>query len=77
MVTVNSPLTIFSFSHQTCDSRHDEGEEVVSADMMKVTVIPILPMKENIFTSRLAAFNETFAVLISQEKGRKTSRRQL
>ena len=38
-------------------------EMVVSADMMRIAVLPILPHKTCVFTSRLIAYNETFVSL--------------
>jgi hypothetical protein len=46
------------------DREWKKDELVVSADLMKVMVLPILPEKEAIFTPRLVVYNETFAVLI-------------
>ena len=41
-----------------------DEELIVSADMMKVVVLPILPVKQCYFVPRLVAFNETFSVLM-------------
>ena len=41
----------------------DEDELVVSADMMRIAVLPIMPHKTCVFTSRLIAYNETFVPL--------------
>ena len=40
-----------------------EDDLFVSADMMRVTLLPILPHKVCAFTPRLIAYNETFAAL--------------
>jgi hypothetical protein len=46
----------------------EQGEVVVSADLMKVVVLPSLPHKICLFTSRLIAFNMTFALLKPEKK---------
>ena len=51
------------------DREWDSAEVVVSADLMKVFVLPVLPFKECVFTSRLVAFNLTFALLNGKKKG--------
>ena len=38
-----------------------DGEIIVSADMMRIFLLPQLPHKECIFTSRLVVYNETFS----------------
>ena len=64
-----------------CEYRADADREwrkdelIVSADMMKITVVPILPVKEAVFTSRLICYNETFSVLMPESKTRKAERR--
>lgn len=45
------------------DRDWEKDEIVVSADMMKVSLLPELPYKECLFTSRMVVFNETFEVL--------------
>ena len=45
-----------------------EDELVVSADLMKVSLIPIMPHKSAIFTPRLVVFNETFAPLLKVKR---------
>ena len=42
-----------SMYRQDADREWTDDEVVVSADMMKVTVLPIIPVKEAIFTQRL------------------------
>ncbi|KAF0305664.1 hypothetical protein FJT64_022748 [Amphibalanus amphitrite] len=42
---------------------------------MMVNVLPILPVKEAIFTQRLPVYNETFSLLMPQEKTRKENRK--
>ena len=41
-------------------------ELVVSADLMKISLIPVLPHKAAVFTPRLIVFNETFAPLAAK-----------
>ena len=41
----------------------NDRELFVSADMMRVTLLPILPHKICVFTPRLIAYNETFVAL--------------
>ena len=41
-----------------------DDELVVSADLMKVSLIPVLPHKVAVFTPRLVVFNETFSPLV-------------
>ena len=43
----------------------------MSADMMKVCMIPQLPIKEALFTPRLTCYNETFAPLMPSKRGSK------
>lgn len=52
-----------------------QGEIVVSADLMKVLVLPILPQKEAIFVSRLVTYNETFSLLVPQKPHIKDAKR--
>ena len=40
-----------------------QGELVVSAGMMRIFLLPQLPQKRCIFTSRLAVYNETFSLV--------------
>ena len=49
----------------------------VSADMMKVVVLPIIPFKEAIFTSRLVSYDETFSVLMPSNKPSRCARKSL
>ena len=37
------------------------GDQVVSADMMRIFLLPRLPHKGSTFTSRLVVYNETFS----------------
>ena len=48
------------------DRNLDEDEAVCSADLMKVSLLPVLPYKAAIFTPRLIVFNETFALLVKK-----------
>ena len=48
------------------DREWDHDEAVCSADLMKVSLLPILPHKAAIFTPRLIVFNETFAPLVKK-----------
>lgn len=45
------------------DNNTNGSDIFVSADMMRVTLLPILPHKICVFTPRLIAYNETFAPL--------------
>lgn len=45
-----------------------EDEYGCSADLMKITLIPVLPHKATVFTPRLVVFNETFAPLENHSK---------
>ena len=42
---------------------------------MKVVMLPIIPVKECVFTTRLTAFNQTFAVVMPEQKEMKAARR--
>ena len=54
------------------DNPWEDGTVYFSADMMRVFMLPQLPLKETIFTQRLTCFNETFALLMpSQRDARK------
>ena len=64
-----------SMYRQDADREWTDDEVVVSADMMKVTVLPIIPVKEAIFTQRLICYNETFSVLMPADKDQKTVRK--
>ena len=57
-----------------CERDWIDKELCVSADLMKVIVLPILPHKVCIFTPRLIAFNETFSILNGTK--RKSLRKQ-
>ena len=47
----------------TADAEREWRDEVVATgDMMRITMLPIRPLKECIFTPRVIAFNETFAL---------------
>lgn len=50
------------------DRTWETNELVVSADMMRVTMLPVLPHKQCFFTRRLVCFNETFSVLKGKGK---------
>ena len=56
------------------DREWAENEVVNSADLIKISLIPILPHKVAVFTPRLIAFNETFAPL--EKQGEKRANRQ-
>ena len=58
------------------DAERDwEKDEVVSsADLMKVSLIPILPHKAAFFTPRIIVFNETFSPLMKKGSGSKGNR---
>ena len=48
---------------EDAEKNHDPCTTYMSADMMKVCMIPQLPIKEALFTPRLTCYNETFALL--------------
>ena len=45
--------------------------------MMRVTVIPIIPIKEAVFTSRLICYKEAFSATMPTEKTSWTTRKPL
>ena len=45
--------------------------------MMKVTVPPIIPFKEVVFTFRLICYNETFSTLMPSNKTSRSVRKTL
>ena len=49
----------------------------MSADMMKVYMLPQLSVKEALFTPRLTCYNETFASLMSSTRSSKNRERHL
>ena len=51
-----------------------DDELVLSADMMRVNMLPVLPHKACLFTRRIVAYNETFSIL--QPSGRKRNSQQ-
>ena len=53
-----------------------EEEVVVTGDMMRVTMLPISPLKECKLTPRVVCFNETFAIALPEDKVRRRQRRQ-
>ena len=59
------------------DAEWEEGVAILSADMMKVIVLPILPVKEAIFTKRLPVYNETFSLVMPHDKTKKENRKLL
>ena len=48
------------------DREWDQDETICSADLMKVSLVPVLPHKAAVFTPRLIVFNETFAPLVQK-----------
>ena len=57
--------------HRADADRDWSAEElIISADMMKVTVLPVMPFKEAIFTSRLICY-ETFSTIMPTERSKK------
>ena len=49
----------------------NDAEHIVSADLQKVTMLPILPgLKKAIFCKRIVMFNETFAPLGGSKNGK-------
>ena len=52
----------------------EEHELVLSADMMRVSMLPVLPHKVCMFTRRIVANNETFSIL--HPSGQKRNSRQ-
>ena len=62
--------------HYRADAEREWRDEVVATgDMMRVTMLPIRPLKECIFTPRVIAFNETFALAMPEDKIRRRQRR--
>ena len=59
------------------DREWSADELTVSADMMKVTVLPIIPFNEAIFTSRLICYNETFSTVMPTERASRSARKTL
>ena len=55
------------------DRRAGRQGTIVSVDMMRVTVLPILPHKVCVFTPRLIAYNETFSPLGGGKVGKALS----
>ena len=56
---------------EDADREWNEDEFICSADLMKVTLIPIVPHKTVFFTPRLVVFNETFAALEKKGKAKR------
>ncbi|KAF0306555.1 Protein PELPK1 [Amphibalanus amphitrite] len=56
---------------EDAEKEHDPCTVYMSADMMKVCMIPQLPIKEALFTPRLTCYNETFAPLMPSKRGSK------
>ncbi|XP_043223237.1 uncharacterized protein LOC122382234 [Amphibalanus amphitrite] len=54
----------------------DDNELVLSADMMKVCMLPILPHKTCLFTRRIVAYNETFSLIQSTDKRRSRANKE-
>ena len=59
------------------DRQWQPDEIILSADMMKVTLLPVLPLKVCIFSPRIIAYNETFAVVMPEARKDKLARREL
>ena len=59
------------------DSSWEQGTMCLSADMMRVFMLPQLPLKGAVFTPRLTCFNVTFALLmLSRREDRAARKRQ-
>ena len=58
------------------DSFWVQGTVYFSADMMKVFMLPQLPLKDAIFTPRLTCFNETFALLMPSRREDRAARKR-
>ena len=57
------------------DRPWESVEIILSADMMKITLLPVLPLKECIFSPRIIAYNETFAVVMPEDREDKMKRK--
>lgn len=53
------------------DNTWETGTVIISADMMKVYMLPQLPIKDALFTPRLSCYNETFTPLMPSTKENK------
>ena len=58
------------------DTPSEDGSVCFSADMMRVFMLPQLPLKEAFFTPKLSCFNETFALLMPYERQDSKAKKQ-
>ena len=74
---VNEAKTARKAYREDADKVWEPSTAYFSADMMKVFMLPQLPLKDAIFTPRLTCFNETFALLMPSRREDRAARRQL
>ena len=76
-VPLEVPLEAREAYRDDADRTFEPNTIYMSADMMKVYMLPQLPVKEALFTPRLTCYNETFAPLMPSTRSSKNRERHL
>ena len=73
---INEAKTAREAYRADADSNWEDGTAFFFADMMRVFMLPQLPLKDAIFTPRLTCFNETFAPLMPTNREDRATRKR-